>query len=267
MFVLFGGATAGGASDETWTFHGTWKLQSPAHRPGARWGAGLGYDPRSGLVVLYGGHIAAGAEEGTSGDDTWTWNGEDWTRVDGADQPGHRDGPRLVTAGDKLLLVTGHDFNVTYYGDAWRWTGSAWISADRPPRPPGRGSPAVIWSPSDAALYLFGGTGLNPDVGPGNSGKPLGDAWKLQDGAWTQLPGTGPPPLPNSNAVWDANTGAIVIMLGTNCPTPSGDAWSWDGARWSQAPQPGIPARWGAALAQEPAGYVLLFGGSNKAGC
>ena len=267
MFVLFGGETARGASDETWTFNGAWKLQSPAHRPGARWGAGIGYDPGSGLVVLYGGHVARGAEEGVSGDDTWTWNGEDWTPVSGADQPSHRDGPRLVTAGDNLLLVAGHDFNVTYYGDAWRWTGRAWMPADRLPRPPGRGSPTVAWSPSDSSLFLFGGTGLDPAVGPGNSGKPLGDAWKLRDGAWTQLTGTGPPPLPNSNAVWDPNTGAILVMLGINCPTPSGDAWSWDGARWSQAPRPGIPARWGAALAEEPDGHALLFGGSNEAGC
>jgi hypothetical protein len=67
-------ALAGG---ETWLWDGaTWRRVHPAHQPPARLGAALAADARSGGVVLYGGHSAAGAALG----DLWTWDGADWTQ-------------------------------------------------------------------------------------------------------------------------------------------------------------------------------------------
>ena len=51
------------------------------------------------------------------------------------------------------------------------------------------------------------------------------------------------------------------------CPNPSDAAWAWDGMAWSKVVSPGIPARWGAATAQDKDGKALLFGGSNERGC
>ena len=265
-FVLFGGGTAKGASDETWTWNGsTWKLQSPAHRPDARWGAGMGYDPQLGVVVLYGGHVAR-TEEWISGDDTWTWDGADWSPRGRSDVLKGRDGPRMTTASDTLLLVGGHDGNMTFYGDVWQWVGGSWTPADTAPRPVGRGSPTVAWDPAHGSLLVFGGTAEDPNRGPGENGKPLDDAWLLRNGGWIKVASPGQTAL-YSNAIWDPHARSVIVMLGLDCPNVSDAAWAWDGTQWSRAPRPGITARWGAASAQAPDGHALLFGGSNQPGC
>jgi len=266
VFVLFGGGTAKGASDETWTWDGsTWKLQNPAHHPDARWGAGMGYDPQLGLVVLYGGHVSR-TEEWISGDDTWTWDGQDWTLAGHSADLKGRDGPRMVTASDTLLLVGGHDGNMTFYGDVWQRARGSWTPADKAPRPLGRGSPTIAWDPADGALVVFGGTALDPDRGPGENGKPLGDAWVLRNGGWTQVTAPGPKAL-YSSAIWDGHTRSVLVLFGMDCPNLSHTAWAWNGTQWAAAQRPAVPDRWGAASAQAPDGHAIVFGGSNQPGC
>jgi hypothetical protein len=267
-YVLFGGHTATGISDETWTWDGkSWKQLNPVHRPPPRMNAAMAYDPAHQVVVLYGGLIP-NQNEGIEVGDTWTWDGSDWTEVDARPgEPGNRQGPRAVTTADGLILVGGHMGNIKYYGDAWTWNGKKWSRVDRAPTPPGRGAAAVVWNPVDSSLFVFSGTGFKPGAGPGNLGELLSDAWVLKDGAWTQLKGSGPPPVANSSGMWDSQTKRALVMLGMPCPNPSGDAWAWDGASWSAAPKPGMSARWGAAVAQAPDGSAVLLGGSDEAGC
>jgi hypothetical protein len=97
-YVLFGGQTAKGTSDETWVWNGTlWKAPSPLHRPPPRMDAAMAYDPAHRVVVLYGGLIPD-QNEGAEARDTWTWNGTDWTEADvGPGSPGSRRGSRAVT--------------------------------------------------------------------------------------------------------------------------------------------------------------------------
>src|SRR6266581_2343802 len=105
VFVLFGGQTAQGSSDETWTWDGTtWMAISPAHKPPPRRSAAMAYDPAHQVVVLYGGLIPD-QSEGAEASDTWTWDGLDWTLVsEKTKAPGPREGPRMITAGSRVLL-------------------------------------------------------------------------------------------------------------------------------------------------------------------
>jgi hypothetical protein len=75
MVVLFG------ANGDTWTWDGTrWSARNPAHAPPGRERGAMAYDPKHKIVVLFGGFRRDG---GTAQDmnDTWAWNGEDWTRL------------------------------------------------------------------------------------------------------------------------------------------------------------------------------------------
>jgi hypothetical protein len=223
-------------------------------------------DPAHRVVVLWRAH--SDQSEGAEAADTWTWDGIDWTEADaGPGAPGYRQGPRAVTTADGLVLFGGRMGNVKYYGDAWTWNGKKWSRIDRDPRPPGRGAAAVVWNPVDSSLFVFSGTGLKAGAGPGNLGELLGDAWTMANGKWTQLKGSGPPPVANSIGMWDSQSKRPVVMLGMPCPNPSGDAWPWDGTAWSTSAKPGMSARWGSALAQAPDGTAVLFGGSDEAGC
>jgi hypothetical protein len=267
-FVLFGGQTAKGSSDETWTWNGTaWKLQSSAHKPLARRDAAMAYDPAHERVVLYGGHIQ-GREEGDISGDTWTWDGTDWAQIDvGPGAPGKRAGTSMVTSGSNVVLFGGHYANVQYYGDAWILDGNAWSRVDRPPTPAGRGNSAVAWKPTDASLFVYGGSGFKATGGIGAAGEPLADAWLLRGATWAELKGQGPSALTSANAIWDQKGNRWMLLLGMSCPNPSDAAWAWDGAAWSKLARPGMSARWGAAVAQAPDGRALLFGGSDQAGC
>jgi len=88
----------------------------------------------------------------------------------------------------------------------------------------------------------------------------------MKDGTWTQLQGAGPPPTADANAVWDASARSVVVMFGIVCPNPVADAWAWDGAVWKHSTVP-VPARWRAAVAEDPVGGALVFGGNDEVGC
>jgi hypothetical protein len=267
VYVMFGGRARSESLDDTWTWNGsTWKQMSPSHRPPARRDSTMAFDPVRQVVVLYGGQVQDNAEGTTTGD-TWTWDGRDWTQLDfGPGAPGVREGARMVTAGERVLLFGGRHYNIDYFGDAYAWDGKRWTLADTKPRPPGRIGPAVAWDPVHSALFIFGGAELNA-AGGGAAGTPIADAWSLSGHRWTSVPASGPPPLGYPVAIWDAKAQRVVVLLGLNCPAPSADAWAWNGAAWTQLARPGIPARWGAALAPDTNGGALLFGGSDESGC
>jgi hypothetical protein len=273
VFLLFGGQTAKAASDETWTWDGSrWTKESPAHKPASRRMAAMAYDPQQKVVVLYGGLVQNGAE-GRPASDTWTWNGRDWTQVAAIDPgPGKRIGARMVTAGTGVILFGGSvDPNSDFSADAWTWQGgNRWVRIDRNPTPEGRSNAAVTWDSTDSSLFVYGGDGLNAEAGGGATGKALADAWSLKGGAWNRVGGSGPPALAQTNAVWDRNSRrALVIfgMSGTTCPNPTNAVWAWDGANWSALPDSQAPRRWGAAVAQDDSGKVVVFGGSDEPGC
>jgi hypothetical protein len=272
-FVLFGGHTANGVSGETWIFDemggqyatAAWRRVQPAHNPPPRWGAAMAYDSKQGVVLMYGGLIPDRAE-GYPGSDTWAWDGADWTDVTpAAGGPGPRDGAAMVTAGDGVLLFGGHVGNVSYFSDAFSWNGRNWSRVDRGPEPAGRAYAAVAWSPADALLFVFGGTGLRSDAGPGATGVPLSDGWELKDGSWSEINGSGPPALTLGNALWTP-TRSYEVVNGLSCPTINKQVWSWDSHRWSTLGGGGF-GRWGAAMAEDHDGGVLTFGGSEIADC
>ena len=268
VFVLFGGQTRQGSSDETWTWNGTrWTLMSPAHRPPARRSAAMAYDPPLHVVLLYGGLVPDKAE-GVESADTWAWDGADWKHIDTTSKgPGPRNGAVMVSTYDGVLLFGGHVGNLQYFGDVWAFDGSAWKRVDIDPTPPGRADAAVIWSPLDRSLLVFGGLGLRAGAGPGNLGEPLADAWSMTNGTWTRLPASGPPPTSDAGAVWDPQRNRQLVMFGMVCPNPTNAVWGWTGATWSRDPNPPVPARWGAAIAQDDERATLVFGGDDEAGC
>ena len=267
-FVLFGGQTARGTSDETWTWQGNqWTQRSPAHRPQPRRTAAMAYDPHLQVVVLYGGLVPDQAE-GFEAADTWTWDGTDWTKVDTpAKGPGPREAPVMVSTYDGVLMFGGHIGNLSYFADVWTFNGSAWSRVDRDPTPPGRGGAAAIWSPLDHSLLISGGLGLRAGAGPGNLGVPLDDSWSMTNSVWSRLEATGPPATAYAGSAWDPQRNRQLVMFGMVCPNPTNAVWSLAGTSWSQDAKPAAPPRWGAAIAQDDERAIFVFGGSDEAGC
>lgn len=81
--VLFGGMADGrlGATlGDTWLFDERAWSRSPAAGPAPRTGAMIAYDERRNRTVLVGGGAYDG-KTATRFDDTWEWNGSEWSEV------------------------------------------------------------------------------------------------------------------------------------------------------------------------------------------
>ena len=80
--LMFGGNW----SNEFWSLqNGVWTPLQPANLPPARSRSALAVDELTGVMMLYGGN------DGTnqlSMDDTWLWNGSDWTQLVPLGSPG-----------------------------------------------------------------------------------------------------------------------------------------------------------------------------------
>ncbi len=70
-----------GENGDTWTWGGSiWTPRNPAHSPPPRREAAMAYDPVHRVVVLFGGHAGSAANLHEF-NDTWAWNGSDWTQL------------------------------------------------------------------------------------------------------------------------------------------------------------------------------------------
>ena len=66
-----------GLDNDTWVWDGSnWTLESPNHAPAGRTAFSIAYDAVRQNVVVFGG---ASNTDSSSLDDTWTWDGADWT--------------------------------------------------------------------------------------------------------------------------------------------------------------------------------------------
>lgn len=114
---------------ETWTFDGAdWALQTPLARPERHFTA-LGWDPQERTVVSFGGY--RNQLLGTPGelpqDDTWTWNGSEWTERLPLVRPEPRGVHHMATdAALGRLVVNGGEIQLApgvlgLGGTVWSW--------------------------------------------------------------------------------------------------------------------------------------------------
>jgi hypothetical protein len=106
--VLFGGVTTNLTPlNDTWTWNGiNWTQQFPKSSPAPRNGPALAYDPDLRAVVLFGGAVGACCSDSLN--DTWTWNGVDWTEIYPATVPSARNGPAMdYDSLRKVILMFG----------------------------------------------------------------------------------------------------------------------------------------------------------------
>lgn len=165
--MLFGGFGAVDNSDDlndTWIWDGsTWSQAAPAASPPVRTNAGLAYDPANGGLVLFGGTGPApfgqAAPPSAFLNDTWTWNGTNWTQQNPAASPPARTGADLAydgaTGQDILFGGTGSDGSSL--NDTWAWDGSAWTPVTTSASPPPRGSAVMAYDGATGQVVLFSG--------------------------------------------------------------------------------------------------------------
>ena len=132
LFGGFGGFSRAGDLNDTWEYNGTdWTLVTTAAAPTGRVGMAMAYHGNavSGRVLLFGG--SAGGE---LANDTWTYDGTNWT----LQAPAHSPPVRWVAF---LSYDANRDRSVLYGGedagglrnDLWEWDGSDWTEGGSAP--------------------------------------------------------------------------------------------------------------------------------------
>jgi hypothetical protein len=206
MAVLFGGFDA-----RTWLWDGSnWKAFLPSNHPSPRAGASMTYDATRQVIVLFGG--CANASCGALLNDTWTWDGSNWTQQSPSATPPARSGAYFAydgAAGTAVLF--GGVSGSAPLNDTWAWTGTQWTQLHPSTSPSPRQGCCMTYDPVMGGLVLFGVTGGSAS-----------DMWSWKGSTWSQLPLTGPHP-DGSGVVMDYNgsLGAIVL-LGLD-----GSTWTW----------------------------------------
>jgi sugar lactone lactonase YvrE len=235
--LLFGGYD--GSSNylsDTWVWNGaTWTQISPANVPAGREMASMVYDAGTGNVVLFGGYGPGGPANGFY-NDTWTWDGSNWTQLSPSASPSAREGASIAYDSNSgaVLLFGGLDSNNNHQKDTWLWDGTTWTQASLTTKPNERYEAGIAYDAATGQTVLFGGA---------NSDGNLNDTWTWNGtaGAWTQQsPASHPGARVSPALVYDAATSQTVLFGGHGLS----DTWTWDGANWTRQsiPAPAVNA-------------------------
>ncbi len=234
----------------------SWTNDSRAVSPMARDSHAMAYDSAHARTVLFGG-ISSSGQTPVEFNDTWVWDGANWTEESPEASPPARQNHAMAydSAHGQAVLFGGY-FQTTEYGDTWVWDGTNWTQESPATSPPARDSFAMAYDAAHGQVVIFGGELLQNDT------------WVWDGSNWTQKsPATIPPGRYAPAMAYDSVRGQVVLFGGLGADTPNGlnDTWVWDGSNWTQkSPQTSPPARWQLAMAYDSAhGQVVLFGGRN----
>jgi hypothetical protein len=179
--VLFGGESSPDPLGDTWTYDGRgWTQATPSASPDARTGAAMA--AFGGKIVLFGGVV--GVLSGASVvNDTWEWDGSNWTQRAPKVSPPPRLAATMQRLGGRLVLFGGQGASggSERYSDTWAWDGENWTQLSPGASPPAR-------------AYATSGTIGNRMFVAGGQGQPrtLDDTWAFDGSTWTELAVSGP---------------------------------------------------------------------------
>jgi hypothetical protein len=269
--ILFGGVGEYTIdySNQTWRWDGSWHLLDPAGSPPPRAAGAMVFDPRANDTVLFGGLFQPSTQAGTGSayvmNDTWTWDGYNWTERNPTDAPTARAYPNLVydAAHNELLLFGGSQSATGGPGlnDTWEWDGTDWRELHPAHAPSARYGADMTYDPSTQTVVLFGGIDDNNQL--------LNDTWTWDGMDWTeQQTGQSPPPRYWGVSAFDPASGDVVAFGGCVCSTTSdfaNDTWAWDGTNWNQVQTDHVPLGrvYAAAVDGTASSPLLMFGGES----
>jgi len=215
----------------------------------------MAYDAARSQVVLFGG---INPNSGVMLNDTWVWDGSNWTQKSPQTSPPAREGHAMAydIARGQVVLFGGLDAKMNALNDTWLWDGVNWTQSTA--RGPGaRGNTAMAYDADRSQVVLFGGEDAQS--------KTIADTWVWDGSSWTQkTPAASPASRLGHAMVWDAARSQVVLFGGDDANSDAlADTWVWDGDNWTQkSPQTSPPPRVAHAMAYDAAhSQTVIYGG------
>ncbi|MFH1230610.1 MAG: fibronectin type III domain-containing protein, partial [Planctomycetota bacterium] len=210
-----------------------WSLKQPVHKPSPRWGHAMAYDSVRGKVVLFGGGDL-------SDEDTYEWDGTDWTKISSLHKPKGRCGHAMAydSTREKIVLFGGMNCEKPdVLNDTWEWDGADWALKSPSNQPAPRWGHGMAYDPRHHKTVLFGG-----EVKEGESD----ETWLWDGTNWELKSPANKPPDDKlsgkcSNCIaYDSKRGNIVLFRGYGWYT---ETWEWDGTNWAPVLPPNPSSR------------------------
>src|SRR5437867_8198918 len=149
FFLLLAGIV--GAS-----YAGTWRQLYPASSPPVRMFAGVTYDEVLGRLIMFGG--TPDFSRTVFFNDTWQWDGQNWTEVATPHRPGPRHSMFIAYDPDRQVVVLyGGAGNGFAWGDMWEFNGTDWSQVFPPSTPGPRSEGAMVYDRARSKMVLYGG--------------------------------------------------------------------------------------------------------------
>jgi len=260
--VLFGGngGSSVGVVNDTWEYDGAnWTLVTTASSPSARQLHGMVYDSGRGKVVLFGGD---GGSSATSENDTWEYDGVNWTLVTTASSPSARGKHTMAydSARGKVVMFGGFGgISIGSLNDTWEYDGVNWTEVTTTSIPIARQGQAMTYDSVRGKVVMFGGFAS----GIINA---LNDTWEYDGVNWTQITTANPPSARDGHTMaYDSVRGKVVMFGGYRSYNYFNDTREYDGVNWTLVPTVSPPStRDEHAMAYDSVRQkVVVFGGSH----
>jgi hypothetical protein len=262
--LVFGGDSVGVGPtpgfDDQWALDaGGWHELHPSLSPPAGAVGPMAEDPTTGNMIM-----VTRAPSLAGGVETWSWDGDSWTRL--ADLPAPSDlVAGLAVLGSQLMLVSeSHDGSSTR---TWLWTGSMWTLQHPATNLPG-GSGALPLLSADPAHHRTLAVIVSHIPPSSLTAAVTTQAWAWDGSTWslvvsTQLPGIDPI---TATMTPDPQTGSVLLYENPGGGGPC--TWELSGNTWHKVTgaSPDVAtAYWGAILLSDPRiGRAILVGGTGS---
>ncbi len=211
------------------------------------------YDVASRKVLLFGGFGGRGYLN-----DTWTYDGVTWTKIETALAPSARTNAQMAydRHSHKVILFGGYDGH-KHLGDTWIWDGatSTWTQAT-PVHSPTAVTGPMVFTDLDGRVDEFGGYDGNLYQGT---------MWRWNGSDWRQLRPNTLPFARSSSAVGVNYVAKETVLYGGLADVNPLNTWTYDGKTWTlQSPAAQPQTVYAASATFEPSlKTVVLFGGAD----
>lgn len=205
--VMFGGVNGAGVNNflaGTWELaNGLWSQRPSTQFPPRRFGHAMAYDAVRQRVVMFGGRTNAGV---VFLQDTWEWDGTDWTPFTPAHAPSNRMGHSMAFDPNlgRVVLFGGLQLFGPFRNDTWAWDGTDWTQLAPATAPSARGNQTMATDRARNRVVLFGGT----------DGAYLDDTWEWDGGAWHPVAASATPGVLALSVLATGPTGRHVVLFG-----------------------------------------------------
>ena len=218
------------------------------HGPGALSGFAMTYDDARGETVLFGG----GTGSSSLWNETWTWDGEQWTQHETTIAPVPRYLHAMAyDAARNVVVLFGGSSGLSGRNDTWEWDGSAWSQKFPATVPLGRNGHAMAYDPVNRVVMMHGGY---------RSPSALSDTWAYDGTDWTLLDDGSAGSTYNHSMAYDERRGEMILHDGDS--SYSRRTYAWDGEQW-QLRSSSSPYGYNQSMYFDPQQEVIVLSGHD----